>query len=58
VQNETKEKVKIASQSFITELIKPAIVFKETENDNNIQVIGFPDLASFIQMSSDSCCWT
>ena len=30
VQNETKEKVKIGSQSFITELIKPAIVFKET----------------------------
>ena len=28
VQNETKEKVKIGSQSFITELIKPAIVSK------------------------------
>ena len=38
------------------ELIKPAIVFKETYNGNNSQVIGLPDLASFIQLRSDSCC--
>ena len=31
-QNETREKVRITSQSAITKLIKPAIVFKETYN--------------------------